>query len=133
MCQILAPVLIVNRLLFFFFFLSLRPFTELLKQTRQALSSLYYLDVYGVTSPNVAKTSTVLYQVNFNSTLGIRLNVAQHNSKLMKRGSASSSLLMLKMFINFGTVVFTIIRCFSATISVTAGSVTGRALDYNIE
>ncbi len=34
---------------FLFLFLLLRPFTELLKQTRQAvpLSSLYYLDIYG--------------------------------------------------------------------------------------
>jgi hypothetical protein len=56
MCRLLGPVLIINRLLFF---LSLWPFTELLKQTRQALSSLYYLDVYGATT--LSKTAHCHY------------------------------------------------------------------------
>jgi hypothetical protein len=47
MCWLLAPVSIVNKASFLFLFLSLWPFTELLKKTSQALSSLYYLDVYG--------------------------------------------------------------------------------------
>ncbi len=40
MCPLLAPVLIVNRLLFLFLFLLLRPFTELLKQTRYAVCAV---------------------------------------------------------------------------------------------
>jgi hypothetical protein len=47
MCRLLAPVLIVNRILFFFFFFCCSHLQNYWsKQGRQALSSLYYLDVY---------------------------------------------------------------------------------------
>jgi hypothetical protein len=66
MCQLLAPVLIVNRLLFFFFFFRcfhLQNYWSKQGRWYTPLISLYYLDVYGNNSQHTVKSILIRLQI----------------------------------------------------------------------
>ncbi len=89
MCRLLALVLIVNRLLFFFFFSRCSHLQNYWsKQGRRyaPLSSLYYLDVFA----NFSLTLAICY-IKYLGMNPVCLRLVQHHSKRRKRRIQTSN------------------------------------------